>query len=238
MLVKRVARNTTGRDIIVGDIHGCFTKLAAALRGVGFDPESGDRLFSVGDLVDRGPESLAALDFLAQDFVHAVSGNHEAMAVCWPNADFDSNWYHANGGSWMIALDRETQREVSSTLAALPIAIELETAAGLLGIVHAECPIASWPQFTAMLEDPDLGDAKRQGLIEAAQWSRNRIDSNFEGIVDGVRAVVVGHTPMRAMTSLGNTLFIDTMGWRDGHFTLLDAATLRPASKRRRMASP
>lgn len=55
-ILQRFAVNQSGRDFAVGDIHGCFSKLEAALRRVGFIPEK-DRLFSVGDLVDRGPES-------------------------------------------------------------------------------------------------------------------------------------------------------------------------------------
>lgn len=231
-IIQRFARNTKGRDLIVGDIHGCFTKLSTALRAVGFQPEDGDRLFCVGDLVDRGPESFEVLNFLQLDFVHAVAGNHEDMAVRWPNGNMDLGNYAANGGGWMIALDREMQREVSASLGALPLAIELETEGGLIGIVHAECPLASWPDFIAQLEDPNTPRGRRQGLIDMAQWSRSRIESGFDGDIEGVRAVVVGHTPMRAMTSLGNTLFIDTMGWRpQGHFTILDAATLQPARK-------
>lgn len=232
-LVKRVARNTKGRDIIVGDIHGCFTKLAMALNGIGFDPEAGDRLFSVGDLVDRGPESLAALNFLEHDFVFAVTGNHEDMAIRWPRGNMEADLYRANGGAWMIALDRETQCEVSATLSALPVAIELETERGLIGIVHADCPFNDWNDFTAALEDPDLSNTKREAIIDAAQWSRDRIGRNFDGNVASVRAVVVGHTPMTNVTTLGNVFFIDTMGWRGGQFTLLDAATLRPATRRR-----
>jgi len=232
MFVKRFEKNNKGRDFIVGDIHGCFTKLSAALNSIGFDPDGGDRLFSVGDLVDRGPESLEALNFLSLDYVHAVAGNHEDMAIRWPDGNMDWGNYAANGGSWMIALDKEMQREVSSVLSSLPIAIELETESGLIGIVHAECPLASWPDFIALLEAPDTSNNKRGSLIDMAQWSRNRIESGFDGPIDGVLAVVVGHTPMRAMTSLGNTLFIDTMGWRpEGHFTILDAATLKPARK-------
>lgn len=229
--VKRIARNTKGRDLIVGDIHGCFTGLAMALNAIGFNPEGGDRLFSVGDLVDRGPESISAMDFLAHEFVHAVQGNHEDMAIRWPNGNMDGDIYRANGGAWMMALDRETQCEVSATLGALPVAIELETAHGLVGIVHADCPLNDWHEFTAALESPDLSNQKRDSLINAAQWSRDRIGRNFDGIVQGVRAVVVGHTPMQNMTTLGNVFFIDTMGWRGGRFTILDAATLRPARK-------
>lgn len=231
--VKRFERNTKGRDLIVGDIHGCYTKLGAALRTVGFDPDKGDRLFSVGDLVDRGPESIDAMNFLACDFVHAIAGNHEDMAVRWPNGNMDADNYRANGGGWMIALDRETQREIAATLSALPIAIELDTEHGLIGIVHAECPLASWPDFIALLEAEDTPNGKRNGLIDMAQWSRGRIESGFDGEITGVRAVVVGHTPLERMTSLGNTLFIDTMGWRpNGSFTILDAATLQPARRR------
>lgn len=228
-LVQRLARNTMGRDIIVGDVHGCFTKLQYALQAIGFNPQGGDRLIHVGDLVDRGPESEWAVEWLAQPWVFAVQGNHEDMAIRWPNGNMDLGNYAANGGGWMIALDRETQREVAATFAALPIAIELETADGLVGIVHAECPISPWQDFTDMLEDPNLSSGKRQGLVDAAQWSRTRIGCMDESRIDGVIAVVVGHTPMQRMTSLGNTLFIDTMGWRRGHFTLIDAATLRPA---------
>jgi serine/threonine protein phosphatase 1 len=59
--VQRFVLNATGRDFAVGDIHGCFSALEAALRHVGFSPDS-DRLFSVGDLVDRGSESDQVVD--------------------------------------------------------------------------------------------------------------------------------------------------------------------------------
>ena len=62
--MPRFARNERGRDFAVGDIHGCFSDLARGLKAIGFD-EKADRLFSVGDLVDRGPESTHALEWLA-----------------------------------------------------------------------------------------------------------------------------------------------------------------------------
>ena len=231
-LVKRLARNTEGRDIIVGDVHGCFTRLREALDSIGFDDSAGDRLIMVGDLVDRGPESIQALDWLAKPWVHAVQGNHEDMAIRWPNGHMDWGNYAANGGSWMMALDRETQLEVAAALSVLPIAIELETSAGLVGIVHAECPMLVWQNFTAALEDDKLSRERFDRRCSAAQWARTRISMGDESHIEGVVAVVVGHTPMERMTSLGNTLFIDTMGWRRGHFTMLDASTLQPAKRR------
>lgn len=234
-LVRRFARNTAGRDLIVGDIHGHFTKLQAELDAAGFNPAAGDRLFSVGDLVDRGPESDHALEWLARPWFFPVAGNHEDFAIRWPEGrssngvwvrNMQPGHYVQNGGGWNVANPPEVSREFAEAFAALPIAMELETDAGLLGIVHADCPFDSWPDFVAALEVP--GRSSVQGhIIEAAQWSRDRIDTACADEVAGVRAVVVGHTPVERHTSLGNVHFIDTMGWRGRPFTLLDAATLR-----------
>lgn len=234
-LVKRFSANTAGRDLIVGDIHGHFTKLQEALDAVGFDPNR-DRLFSVGDLVDRGPECDQALEWLAFPWFHAVQGNHEDMAIRWPNGHMDPYNYMANGGGWNISNPPDVQAEFAETFKALPVAIELETAQGLVGIVHAECPTDDWGAFTLLLQSPAISNNERNHLINMAQWSRRRIEERRDDYVHGVRAVVVGHTPMVNWTSLGNTIFIDTGGWLqtrfpDRRFTILDAATLSPARK-------
>ena len=53
---RRFERNARGRDFVVGDVHGHFDTLERLLEAVDFDA-SADRLFSVGDLVNRGPAS-------------------------------------------------------------------------------------------------------------------------------------------------------------------------------------
>ena len=62
---QHYAANLAGRDFVVGDVHGCFTKLQAKLDELAFAPEV-DRLFSVGDLVDRGQESELAYEWLSK----------------------------------------------------------------------------------------------------------------------------------------------------------------------------
>lgn len=228
-LVKRFTANTAGRDLIVGDIHGYFSKLVRELEEIGFDP-SRDRLFSVGDLVDRGPESDQALEWLALPWFHAVAGNHEDYAIRFPLGHMDPINYAMNGGAWNICNPFAAQVETSEAFKALPVAIELETALGLVGIVHAECPCSSWSDFVSGLVDPDASNNERKHLISMAQWSRRRAELLFDDTVSGVRAVVVGHHPMDNWTSLGNTIYIDTKGWKGGRFTILDAATLSPAS--------
>ena len=44
------------RDIIIGDIHGCFEELQQLLEAANATPE--DRVISAGDFVDRGPDSV------------------------------------------------------------------------------------------------------------------------------------------------------------------------------------
>lgn len=62
----------------VGDIQGCLDQLKCLLARVNFDPAR-DRLWLVGDLVNRGPKSLETLRFLysIRESLVCVLGNHD-----------------------------------------------------------------------------------------------------------------------------------------------------------------
>ncbi|MBA1231112.1 symmetrical bis(5'-nucleosyl)-tetraphosphatase [Pseudomonas viridiflava] len=62
----------------VGDLQGCLDPLKCLLDDVCFDPEK-DRLWLVGDLVNRGPQSLETLRFLygIRQSLVCVLGNHD-----------------------------------------------------------------------------------------------------------------------------------------------------------------
>ncbi len=66
----------------VGDLQGCLEPLKKLLERVKFDPLN-DRLWLVGDLINRGPESLNCLRFLYQmrDNIDCVLGNHDLHLI-------------------------------------------------------------------------------------------------------------------------------------------------------------
>src|SRR5438132_6399255 len=69
------------RTLAVGDIHGCLRAFENLLALV--DPRPGDRIITLGDYVDRGPDSRGVLDRLlrlrATHELVALRGNHEQM---------------------------------------------------------------------------------------------------------------------------------------------------------------
>ncbi len=84
------------RHLAIGDIHGCFNALRSLMDLVA--PRADDTIVTLGDYVDRGPDSRSVLDFLIEfgNSHHLVPlrGNHEIMML---DSREKQSWFHA----WM-----------------------------------------------------------------------------------------------------------------------------------------
>ncbi len=205
---KFFTKNALGRDFIVGDIHGMFSSLIELLGKVDFNDKI-DRVFSVGDLIDRGAESYRAIEFLNKPWFFSIMGNHESMLIdSADNEKMYNSWVDRCGGDWWTHIPNLLQPRIRKKLAQLPIAIELETNYGNIGIVHADIPMhMAWPYFVQGLQEAE--EMKSYSL-----WSRNRykriLSDAYVPDVAGIDLVVVGHTPVAKPLQEGNVYFIDT----------------------------
>ena len=68
------------RRLFVGDLHGCADELAGLLHDFGFAPGS-DSLYSVGDIVGKGPKPRETLELLKKFNAKIVLGNHDVFCL-------------------------------------------------------------------------------------------------------------------------------------------------------------
>lgn len=237
--IHRFEINRHGRDFIVGDVHGSYPQLRLSLARARFDP-SVDRLFLVGDLIDRGVDSMACIDLLQEPWVYAVRGNHEQMLIdLYAEGEPDLaifDWVtHQNGLQWWREVPDADRWDIVDQLRALPYVIEVESRRGTVGILHAEVPLhMRWDEFIRRI---DAGDER---AINSCLWGRDRIKFNVSEYVNGIGRIFSGHTVVDSPTKLGNIYAIDTGAvFSDGHLTLaqLDCRTgvlispAKPANK-------
>ncbi|MHB8365520.1 MAG: metallophosphoesterase [Acidithiobacillus sp.] len=209
--IIRHEANTAGRDFIVGDLHGCVEYLRILMRHVQFD-ESADRLFSVGDLVDRGPDSPGALELLkqphagVQPWFYPVMGNHDAMLLAvlmeyaglWPElsavdrarAEVYASAFFGNGGKWLLKSFLRDETHTSAVtewltlLRRMPLIRVIGTGPSRFHVAHAELlgEDTDWCDLT--LDQPDAEDNPL--------WEHPHDIWGFDMVGDGVDHVLWG----------------------------------------------
>ena len=218
-VVCRHPPNTSGRDFVVGDLHGCVDALRYLLREIAFDPAR-DRLFSVGDLVDRGSQSEEALALLDKPWFHAVLGNHEEALCAVVEGTMRRDWWYGIGGAWADALTEEKMLRYERRLRELPLVRVVGSGAARFNILHAE--------FFGSDDDLDAGiftERVRQQMLWGRELALGNADPARQA---GLSITYCGHTPMRDMGRIGSQVFVDTGAFAlTGKLTITEALTPR-----------
>ena len=207
-MTRVVGRNGAagGRDWVVGDVHGCFRTLRQALLAVDFE-HGHDRLFSVGDLIDRGPNSIDALEWLESErFEAVVMGNHEAeMARMLQTGEILSP--AKSYQQWMWNIERQDLFRWYRALRPLPLAVTVETSHGQVGIVHCSTWQDSW---TATLDALEKRDIVAINMVLLGIDERDRRVGPTGKKVTGIDLVFAGHDAREQVERRANMWCIDT----------------------------
>jgi bis(5'-nucleosyl)-tetraphosphatase (symmetrical) len=173
----------------IGDIQGCYDELQALLEQLAFNPAQ-DRLWFVGDLVNRGPKSLETLRYVRElgDAAVTVLGNHDLHLIAVAHGREPKHDDHTLDAI-LAAPDRD---ELVSWLCQRPM-LHHDAALGFT-LLHAGLP-PQWDlalaqacasEVEAMLRGPQLpeflahmyGNRPRQWSAELAGFDRLRFIVN------------------------------------------------------------
>lgn len=223
---RRLPRNAAGRDYLVGDLHGHRERLERELDRIGFDPRS-DRLLSVGDLIDRGPDSLGTLSLIEERWFHGVLGNHELMLLHYLgrycSRVHSRKSFVARGGRWVADLgsaQRKRLKRLADTLETLPLALHVDgdvpfnvMHGDLLPIGERQTDLHEHP--TVRMHDADHATSSRLNLGEARACGLTGLTFSQHAVkiserpFGGLELTYVGHTPVPYVTVHNSYVYID-----------------------------
>lgn len=127
----------SNRRIVIGDVHGHYDGLMLLMDAIA--PQSGDDIYFLGDLIDRGPKSAQVVEFVKSNGYACVMGNHEQMLLeAFPDGQVFSPalqaWLHSGGRATMASYENvESLLEHLEWIRTFPTHLDL----GDLWLVHA-----------------------------------------------------------------------------------------------------
>ena len=171
----------------IGDVQGCFDELECLLKKIRFNLNS-DQLWLVGDLVNRGPQSIDTVQFVqslgAQ--AHCVLGNHDfhllacytGTQTCKPTSSLNQILEHAEADKiidWfrhVPLLHHDTELGWTMVHAGLLPQWDLSLAQNCAHEVETQLRSAQYTEFiagaygnTPSKWDPQLEDRNRWRVI-------------------------------------------------------------------------
>ena len=183
----------------IGDLQGCLAPLERLVEALAFDPAR-DRLWFVGDMVNRGPDSLGCLRFVKSLGNSAVTvlGNHDLHLLCVAEG-IEKARPRDTLGDVLAAPDRD---ELVDWLRRRPL-MHVE---GAYALVHAGL-LPEWPVPKARALAGEV-----EVVLQGTGWGRflshlygnrpERWDDGLEGD-DRLRAIVNAMTRLRVCTREG-----------------------------------
>ncbi len=163
---------------VLGDIHGCFDSLQNLLSLLPLN--KGDQLWCVGDLINRGPDSLKVLQWAQNNdsWVQIILGNHELhFLACLYGA-------HTSSGDTLddlLSLSKSEQKELCTWLRRQPILFEAKLTDRRIAMVHAGLnPEWSWTECKRRAQVIEQALQSDEGLLNLAlaHPSRKGLKSN------------------------------------------------------------
>lgn len=232
MKLSRVTRcltlqpNAHGRDLIVGDLHGHRALLERELDRVGFDARV-DRVLSVGDLVNRGPDSLGTLCLLEEPWFHAVLGNHELMLLNF--LGYYGSQIHVRksieqrGGGWIHdALRRHGRRvaRLADRVAQLPLVLRVHGRLPFC-VTHSHLPPIGSAQErlrkagTFCVHKADILTSSREHVADAMRQAQSELVFAQHAVrvsatpLGELPMTYVGHSPLPHVTVHDSYVYVD-----------------------------
>ncbi len=149
------------RTLIVGDIHGCYSEFKALLKAASVTPGK-DRIVSVGDMINRGPDSLSVIRFFRDTpSTLAVMGNHERM---FQLQQYD--WLvDSSFAITLYTLKQKEVEEIQDFIHTLPLFIRIEEALILHAGLDPSKPLEQQDADVLLGNGPD---SKR--LVSKRSW--------------------------------------------------------------------
>jgi serine/threonine protein phosphatase 1 len=209
-----------GRTIAIGDIHGCLKALATLLDAVG--PGSEDTVVTLGDYIDRGPDSRGVLDRLialaGSCRLVPLQGNHEeVLAEALADKAALRKWFDLGGADALRSYGWSPGGPRRALADWIPRK-HMEFLANCRPYHETRTHLFVHAGFV-----PELPMARQPGL--ALRWRVT--DAQTAVPHHSGKVAVVGHTPQRKgeVLDLGFLICIDTNCARGGWLTALDTGS-------------
>ncbi len=206
----------SGRTLVIGDIHGYVSALDAVLAAAA--PGSDDTVITLGDYVDRGPDSRAVVDRLIETARYCrlvpILGNHDEVVLTLADGDhkYFLDWLSYGGDATLASYDVSVPSEFPES--------HLDFFRSCLPYHETDTHFFTHANY---LEDEPLD--RQPGKV--LRWESLRV--RFPGPHCSGKRAILGHTAQRTGEVLNRDYLtcLDTWIYGDGWLTLLDLETGR-----------